>query len=96
MPRPETPAIVETSARFTLTIVGFVLAGLGAVLIWGVVRDLRGGEDWNRLAAVAAIGLTLIFGGAQSLYVALTGRVRGRINRWLSATWQSLTNTTPP
>ena len=91
----DTSASVKTPTRVILAAIGLVLAGLGGVLIRGVVRALRGGEAWSELAAVAGMSLALICGGVQSLYIALAGRMRGRINRWFSAMWQSLTRTLP-
>jgi len=81
--------------RAMLGVAGIVLAGFGGVLLRGVLRDLRGGEDWSQLAGVAAMALATICGGLQCLYVALAGRLRGRINRWLSATLQSISRSLP-
>jgi hypothetical protein len=95
MTRLDTSASVKTPTRVILAAVGLVLAGFGGVLIRGVVRELHGGEAWSELAAAAGLSLVLICAGAQSLYIALAGRMRGRINRWLSATWQSITASLP-
>ena len=95
MSRADIPVIAKTPARVALAIVGLILTGLGALVISLVIRDWRAGDDWNRLAAIAAIGLAVVIGGCKSLYVGVTGRVRGRINRWLSATFESLMNTMP-
>jgi drug/metabolite transporter (DMT)-like permease len=92
---PAIQGIVKTRTRVLLAIAGVAIAAFGGVLLRGVVRELRGGEEWSQLAGVAAGAVTLIVGATHCLYVALTGRLRGRVNRWLSATWQSLTRSLP-
>ena len=70
-------------------------AGVGAVVALGITWlfgvgaalgvDSRGDEAWYTITSLALVALGFGALALQLLYLALTGRRRGPIHRWLSA-----------
>lgn len=73
------------SARGVLAAVGLASTALSGYLALAVSHALVSPVAWSDTLPLALLGAVLLATGVQALYIAVTGRLRGRLNRLLIA-----------
>lgn len=84
------------TARVVTAGAGLSLTALSGLLARLVVRTVNGGAALHDVLPLALVATVLLATGLQALHVALTGRLRGRLNRFLSAIRDSFGNIQVP